>query len=109
MSEYDNPFEENLRDNGALLATVGHMAQLSNQRKLREESRKQTALLEEQARKAEEKANAEKARLEIEKQRLALERQEMELRAEEARQVKEMRKAMSGLSREVDEILAQYA
>ena len=104
MSDWFGDFSDRIEDNAGAYAALGGMAHLRNQNAQRNELRKQRALLEDQLASAKAAERTEKERLEIEKQRFEIEQKERDLRQKKAESVKEMRKVMSRVSTELEEM-----
>ena len=102
MSDFD--FNEHIQDNAGYYGAVGGMMHLRNQDAQKKELQKQRKLLEEQARSAREQANSEKERLSLEKRRMELEEQERAFEKERKAQIKDIRKLMTVLSSELDDL-----
>ena len=104
MSDWFGHFSDRIEDNAGAYAALGGMAHLRNQNAQRNELRKQRALLEDQLASAEAAERTEKERLDIEKKRFEIEQKERDLRQKKAESVKEMRKVMSRVSTELEEM-----
>jgi hypothetical protein len=104
MSDLFGDFSDRIEDNAGAYAALGGMAHLRNQNAQRNELRKQRALLEDQLASAKAAERTEKERLEIEKKRFEIEQKERDLSQKKAESVKEMRKVMSRVSAELEEM-----
>jgi len=99
-------FEEGLRDNAALLGTIGAAASLRNQRIQNEALAKQNKLLEEQAETERRKLDTDQQRLEIEKERFRSEKEHREkkevLEQFRKKAIKEVRHALANAKTAID-------
>ena len=102
MSDFD--FNEHMQDNAGYYGAVGGMMHLRNQDAQKKELKKQRKLLEEQTRSAKEQAKSEKERLALEKRRLELEEKERAFERDKKARIKDIRKLMTVLSSEIDEL-----
>lgn len=102
MSDFD--FNEHMQDNAGYYGAVGGMMHLRNQDAQKKELQKQRKLLEQQARSAREQARSEKERLAIEQKRLELEEKERAFERDKKARIKDIRKLMTVLSSEIDEL-----
>jgi len=106
MSDFD--FNEHMQDNAGYYGAVGGMMHLRNQDAQKKELRKQRELLEEQARSARAQARSENERLAIERKRLELEEKERAFEREKKARIKDIRKLMTVLSTEIDDLELKY-
>jgi len=104
MSDWFENFSDRIEDDAGALAALGGMAHLRNQSSQRNELVKQRELLKEQLASAKATERTEKERLEIEKKRFELEQKERDLRLQKEQAIREMRKAMSGISHELNKL-----
>ena len=104
MSDWFENFSDRIEDDAGALAALGGMAHLRKQSAQRNELIKQRELLKEQLASAKAAERTEKERLEIEKKRFEIEQKERDLRQKKAESVKEMRKVMSRVSTELEEM-----
>lgn len=101
-------FEQGLRDNGALLGTIGAAAALRNQRLQREELRKQNRILLEHAETEKQKLGYEQKRFELEQERVKSEKEDKERQRElerlQKKAIKEVRNALANSKTAIDRL-----
>ena len=101
-------FEQGLRDNGALLGTLGAAAALRNQSIQQEELRKQSRILQEHAETEKQKLAYEQKRLELEQVRVNSEQEDRERQRElerlQKKAIKEVRNALANSKIAIDRL-----
>ena len=102
MSDFD--FNEHMQENAGYYGAVGGAMHLRNQDAQKKELQKQRKLLEQQARSAKEQAKSEKDRLALERRRLDLEEKERAFDRDKKAQIKNIRKLMTVLSSDIDDL-----
>ena len=99
---------EHVKENAGQYGAVAGFAHLRNQQLQNSELKKQRQILEQQSKAAQNKAKTEKERLKLEQKRFELEKRELELQKQKLIELKELRKLMSKMSGDLDELEANH-